>query len=46
MASLPEIEQEALAAVQTRSWVKGSADRDALVAIYDRLFTDIEKQMH
>ena len=46
MASLPEIEQEALAAVQTRSWIKGSADRDALVAIYDRLFTDIEKQMH
>ncbi|KAB2925038.1 MAG: chemotaxis protein [Dechloromonas sp.] len=45
MDSLPEIEQQALAAVQTRSWIKGSADRDALVAIYDRLFTDIERQM-
>jgi methyl-accepting chemotaxis protein len=43
--SVPEIEREALAAVQTRSWIKGSADRDALVAIYDRLFSDIEKQM-
>jgi len=45
MANLPEIEQEALAAVQTRSWIKGSADRDALVGIYDRLFSDIERQM-
>ena len=45
MASLPDIEREALAAVQTRSWIKGSEDRDALVAIYDRLFSDLEKQM-
>jgi len=46
IASLPAIEQEALAAVQTRSWVRGSGERDALVAIYDRLFSHIESQMH
>lgn len=45
MTNLPEIEQEALAAVQTRTWIKGSADREALVGIYDRLFSDIERQM-
>jgi len=45
IASLPEIEKEAIAAVQSRQWVKGSADRDALVAIYDRLFSSIENQM-
>ena len=46
IASLPDIEKEAIAAVQSRQWVKGSADRDALVAIYDRLFSSIESQMH
>jgi methyl-accepting chemotaxis protein len=43
--SLPELEQEAIAAVQSRKWVRGSADRDALIAIYDRLFGSIESQM-
>jgi hypothetical protein len=26
-------------------WRKGSADREALIEIYDRLFADIERQM-
>ena len=43
--NLPELEQEALAAVQSRKWVKGSADREALIGIYDRLFANIEGQM-
>lgn len=43
--SLPEIEREAISAVKGRQWIKGSADRDALVAIYDRLFANIEGQM-
>lgn len=46
VGSLPEIEQEAIAAVKGRQWVKGSADRDALIGIYDRLFASIEAQMH
>jgi methyl-accepting chemotaxis protein len=46
IASLSELEQGAIAAVQSRKWVRGSADREALVAIYDRLFTDMERQMH
>jgi methyl-accepting chemotaxis protein len=46
ISGLPAIEQEAIAVVQARTWVKGSAERDALVGIYDRLFTDIERQMH
>lgn len=45
MNDLPELEQEALAAVQSRKWVKGSADREALIGIYDRLFANIEGQM-
>ncbi|MGE5471958.1 MAG: methyl-accepting chemotaxis protein [Bacteroidota bacterium] len=44
-SSLSEIEQEALAVVRSRKWVKGSADRDALVNIYERLFANIESQM-
>ena len=35
----------ALSAVQAKKWVRGSADRDALIAIYDRLFSSIENQM-
>jgi hypothetical protein len=45
MDSLQPIEQEAIDAVKARRWVKGSADRDALIGIYDRLFADIEGQM-
>jgi methyl-accepting chemotaxis protein len=43
--SLSDLEKEAFAAVQTRQWVKGSADREALIGIYDRLFANIEGQM-
>jgi len=43
--SVPELEREAVAAAQSRTWVKGSADRQALLDIYDRLFADIERQM-
>ncbi len=44
--ALPEIEREAIAVVQTRKWVTGSADREALIGIYDRLFSSIESEMH
>lgn len=45
VASLSEMEREAVAVARTRKWVKGSADRDALVGIYDQLFETIESQM-
>ena len=45
VAALPDIERQAIALVQSRRWIKGSAERDAVVAIYDRLFTDIERQI-
>ncbi len=44
--TLPELQQSAIAMVQARKWVKGSSDREALIDIYDRLFADIERQMH
>jgi len=43
--SVPEIEREAIVAVKGRQWMKGNADRDALISIYDRLFANIEGQM-
>jgi len=46
MNDLSAMEREALAVVQSRKWVKGSADRDALVEIYERLFANIESGMH
>lgn len=46
MNDLSAMEREALSAVQSRKWVKGSADRDALVEIYERLFASIESEMH
>lgn len=45
LSSLSEIEREALSVVESRKWVKGSADREALVNIYERLFANIESQM-
>ena len=42
---LPEIEREAIAAVQSRKWLKGGADRDSLVELYDQLFSEIESRM-
>jgi hypothetical protein len=46
ITSLTDMEQEAAKIARSRKWIKGSADRDALVAIYDSLFANIEKQMH
>jgi methyl-accepting chemotaxis protein len=46
ITSLSDMEQEAAKIARSRKWIKGSADRDALVAIYDSLFANIEKQMH
>lgn len=43
--SLSELEQQAVEIVQDRNWIKGSADRQALIQIYDSLFTSIEEQM-
>lgn len=45
VSSLSEMEQEAIKIARSRRWIKGSADRDALVAIYDTLFANIESQM-
>ena len=45
VASLTAMEQEAAKIARSRKWVKGSADREALVAIYDSLFANIEQQM-
>ena len=43
--SLSELEQKALTIAGSGQWLKGSADRDALIEIYDKLFESIEKQM-
>ncbi|MEY4592151.1 MAG: hypothetical protein RIR18_1046 [Pseudomonadota bacterium] len=43
--SLSEIEKQAITMVRSRQWVKGSADREALINIYDNLFSSIEAQM-
>lgn len=46
ISSLSEMEQEAVSIARSRKWVRGSADRDALVQIYDRLFANIERQLN
>jgi len=43
--SLSEMELKAIEIAQSRKWVKGSADRDALINIYDALFANIEAQI-
>ncbi|HLO62429.1 MAG TPA: methyl-accepting chemotaxis protein [Azonexus sp.] len=43
--SLSGMEQEVVKIARSRKWVKGSTDREALVAIYDSLFANIESQM-
>lgn len=45
VSSLTEMEREAVNIARSRKWVKGSKDREALVAIYDSLFANIERQM-
>ncbi len=46
ISRLSDLEQKALAIAGARNWVKGSADREALIEIYDKLFENIEQQMH
>ena len=45
VASLSEAEKEAVGIARSRRWIKGSDDRQALIAIYDRLFANIEEQI-
>lgn len=45
-SSLSVEEHEAVRIAHARRWIKGSADREALINIYDRLFSNIESQMH
>ncbi|MBP5985743.1 MAG: chemotaxis protein [Azonexus sp.] len=45
VSSLSDMEQEAVKIARSRKWIKGSADREALVAIYDKLFANIEERM-
>ena len=45
MDSVSDMEREALIKAKGRQWIKGNADRDALIGIYDRLFANIESQM-
>ncbi len=43
--SLSAMEKQAVEIASSRKWIKGSSDRDALIGIYDNLFSNIEKQM-
>lgn len=43
--SLSEMELKAVEIAHSRKWVKGSADRDALINIYDALFASIEARI-
>ena len=43
--SLSEMEKEAVEIAHSRQWVKGSADREALINIYDALFASIEQRI-
>jgi methyl-accepting chemotaxis protein len=44
-STLSDAEQKALKLVNDRQWIKGSADREALIEIYDQLFANIEEQL-
>ncbi len=44
--SLSEMEQAAIKIAHDRKWIKGGPDREALIEIYDSLFSNIEKEMH
>jgi hypothetical protein len=43
--SLTDMEKQALTLASERHWMKGSADREALIEIYDELFANIEQQL-
>ena len=42
---LSEVEQEAVTLARARRWIKGSAERATLVALYDRLFASLESRL-
>lgn len=44
--TLTEMELQAVQIVSERNWMQGGSDRDALIEIYDRLFSSIEEQMN
>ena len=44
-STLSEMERRALTLASKRRWTKGSEDREALISIYDELFTNIEEQL-
>jgi len=44
-SSLSDMERQALTLASERHWMKGSADREALIEIYDELFANIEEQL-
>jgi methyl-accepting chemotaxis protein len=44
-SSLSDMERQALELASERHWMKGSADREALIEIYDELFANIEEQL-
>lgn len=44
--SLSDIEQKAIDLAEQGRWSKDSADREALVGIYDQVFSDIERQLN
>ncbi len=43
--TLSEMERQAVQIASERKWIKGGADREALIEIYDSLFATIESQM-
>lgn len=43
--SLSEMEKKAAKIAHSKNWVKGSADREALIEIYDALFASIENRI-
>lgn len=44
--NLSDMEREAINLAQSGKWSKGSVDRDALIEIYDKLFSNIESEMN
>ncbi|WP_417594635.1 methyl-accepting chemotaxis protein [Oceanospirillum sp.] len=46
IGNLSDIEQKAIDMAEEGRWSKDSNDREALVSIYDQVFTDIERQLN
>lgn len=43
--TLSDIEQKAIDLAEQGRWAKDGEDREALIAIYDQVFSDIERQL-